>query len=103
MSRRDVGAQIEAIVELGLWLAVGLFFAKVFGWWGLYLWAIQWTLVGMAVMVPALVGAWVALWAGIALVRLMLGMTTARLARRDFRDGVANMVFRMRSGGQRDD
>lgn len=97
------GAKVEAVFELMVWLVVGAFLAKVLGWWGLYFWAIQWALVGMALMVPAALGAWVAVCAGIALVRLMMGLTTARLARRDFRDSVANLIFRVRSGGQQDE
>lgn len=84
---------------LGLWAAGCLYVGRWLVESALGLMRAQWNISGVAVMLVAFVVVILALRLMVPVAELLLGRTSPRLARRDFRDSIANMLFFVRSGG----
>lgn len=92
-------ARLVMAAWLGAWV-VGLFFlANQLVHWAVQLWGIRWGFTGLALIIIALLIVMLALRLCWPVLGLIFGWESPRLARRDFRDSIANAVFFIKTGG----
>lgn len=98
----DEMARLKSALGMGFWIGLLVWFgvwASMKGWWllghGYPWWGLGIGLLGVLVCIMSVKGVWVVF-------RLLMGHTTPRLARRDFRNTLSNFVMFARSGVWKD-
>ena len=90
--------RVSSAFGMMFWVAV----TAVLAWWvvcsGWWMMGHHWELSGLAVTIVGLVLMGMAANGILLIINVLTGRTTARLAKRDFRDSVANFIMFARTG-----